>query len=136
LLDTHIWIWWVGGDLQLPRRIAEALDALRLNEDNSLQRTPSISDVSLWETAMLVSRGRFAPPEPFADWVKIAAASYMVRVLPVSPEVATEFANLPSHLHKDPADRLIIATCRAFDLPLVTMDDRIRKSGLVSLWKP
>jgi PIN domain nuclease of toxin-antitoxin system len=43
---------------------------------------------------------------------------------------------LPSSFHRDPADRLIVATSRHLKTPLATSDRKIRKSRLVSLWKP
>ena len=41
---------------------------------------------------------------------------------------------LPSSFHRDPADRIIEATARALDLPVLTWDKKIRESGLVRLW--
>jgi hypothetical protein len=57
-----------------------------------------------------------------------------VRVCPITASIAAEVARLPEPFHKDPADRLIVATSRVLGAPLVTLDDRILKSGLVSLW--
>jgi PIN domain nuclease of toxin-antitoxin system len=41
------------------------------------------------------------------------------------PEVALSAAYLPGDFHRDPADRLLIATARELDVPLVTRDRRI-----------
>jgi PIN domain nuclease of toxin-antitoxin system len=41
---------------------------------------------------------------------------------------------LPRIFHQDPADRLIVATARALDVPLATHDSLIRRSRLVPLW--
>jgi PIN domain nuclease of toxin-antitoxin system len=48
-----------------------------------------------------------------------------VRLTPLTPEIAIECSFLPPPLHSDPADRLLVATARALDVPIVTRDERI-----------
>lgn len=48
-----------------------------------------------------------------------------VRVEALSPEVLIESSFLPGMLHRDPADRILIATARTYDLTLVTRDRTI-----------
>ncbi len=43
----------------------------------------------------------------------------------LTPGIGVDAANLPGELHQDPADRLLIATARQVNLPLVTRDTRI-----------
>jgi PIN domain nuclease of toxin-antitoxin system len=43
---------------------------------------------------------------------------------------------MPAGFHGDPADRIIVATARANNLPLATRDSNIRRSRAVKLWKP
>ena len=50
--------------------------------------------------------------------------------------VILELDNLPASFHGDPADRIIVATARAYGFPLATMDGNIRRSRAVKLWKP
>jgi PIN domain nuclease of toxin-antitoxin system len=50
--------------------------------------------------------------------------------------VASEVAKLPATFHRDPADRLIVATARAFGYPLLTRDRLITKSRLAARWTP
>jgi PIN domain nuclease of toxin-antitoxin system len=49
-----------------------------------------------------------------------------VRLLPLSPDIAAESANLPREFHKDPADQIIVATSRILGAALVTADEKIR----------
>jgi PIN domain nuclease of toxin-antitoxin system len=49
----------------------------------------------------------------------------------ISPAVASEVAGLPSTFHRDPADRIIVATARAAGAAVATIDNRIINSGLV-----
>lgn len=130
LLDTHAWVWWVHGDERLGREALRALDDLGPNE------RPAICDISLWEVATLVTRGRLHLDMPFAHWLGLAAHSKTVRILPISRRVALELNHLGDAIPRDPADRLIIATSRAENRPLLTRDDVIRRSGLVKLWMP
>ncbi len=130
LLDTHAWIWWVDRDLRLGRRFLDALDGLP-DEDR-----PAISDISLWEVATLVERGRLRFRVPFDEWLDAAAHPRTVLVLPITPAVAREIASLPASFHRDPADRVIVATSRALGMPLLTRDRLILRSRLVSRWLP
>jgi len=85
---------------------------------------------------MLHSRGRLALEIPFASWLVRATSPGFARVLPLDAAVILELDRLPQSFHSDPADRIIVATARALDLPLATNDGRIRKSHLVRIWKP
>ena len=129
LLDTHAWIWWVDQDPRLGARVLAALDALPAD------RRPLVADVSLWEVAMLVERGRLALDVPLREWLDAAAHPRSVRVVPVSPQIAAEVASLPESFPRDPADRLVVSTSRALGVPLLTHDIRIAKSGLVRRWR-
>jgi PIN domain nuclease of toxin-antitoxin system len=130
LLDTHAWIWWIQADDRLARRTVSELD------DLPADARPFLSDISLWEVAMLVSLGRIDFDEPFDTWLDAAADPRTVRVLPITPAIAAEVARLPSTFQRDPADRLIVATCRALGHPLLTRDRAITRARLVRLWSP
>lgn len=129
LLDTHAWIWWVHGDERLGRDALRALDELPSDD------RPAIADISLWEVATLVARGRLQLEMPLARWLDLAANPQTIRILPISPRVAIELSGFGDTIHRDPADRLIMATSRAHGLPVLTRDDAIVTSGLVKLWK-
>jgi PIN domain nuclease of toxin-antitoxin system len=48
-----------------------------------------------------------------------------VRFLPVDNEIGIKSTVLPGEFHKDPTDRLIVATARKLAVPLVTADEKI-----------
>ncbi len=79
-----------------------------------------------------------APPlvlrEPFESWIETAAGA--VNILDVSPAIARELLGFPRSFHRDPADRLLVATARALDLPVLTYDRAVRRSGPVRKWRP
>jgi PIN domain nuclease of toxin-antitoxin system len=128
LLDTHAWIWWMQGDARLGRSTIDALDALPANA------RPCLADISLWEVATLVELGRVKLPESLEMWLEAAADPRTVRIVPITPMIAAEVARLPATFHRDPADRLIVATSRVMGYPLVTHDQQIMRTRLAKRW--
>jgi len=128
-LDTHVWIWWMLGDPGLSRAERNALDTL------PAEIRPVISDISLWEFATLVDLGRIQINGSVENWLQIATSPATVRIQPITPGIVAEMNRLPSAFHRDPADRLIVATARYLKLPLATMDRKMRKARLAPLWK-
>lgn len=128
LLDTHIWLWWLLGDDRLGSEQVAALDALPM--DNR----PFLCDISLWEVALLVARGRLELECPLAEFLQSAASPATVRVLPITADTVVAMNALPESFHRDPADRLIVATARARGLEVASLDARVLGSGLVKSW--
>lgn len=130
VLDTHAWIWWMDRDPRLDRAETEALGAMPQYE------RPLLCDISLWEVAMLVERCRLSFSIPFTEWLDAAAHPRTIHVLPITAEIAAEVAALPASFHRDPADRIIVSTCRVLNVPLLSRDDVIVRSRLVKHWRP
>jgi PIN domain nuclease of toxin-antitoxin system len=125
LLDTHILVQWVSSPELLSPAQRHALDAA------SVSFPVMVSDISLWEIATLVSLGQLALDRPLREWLERAAAPPLVRRLGISPAVAAAVADLPGTFHRDPADRIIVATARVVGAALLTNDARIRDAGIV-----
>ena len=125
LLDTHVLIWWLDDRQRLSRSQQEAVAAA--SGDSPLL----VSDVSLWEVAMLHSRGRIRLKIPLREWLEAAVAPPLVRRYGISPAVAAELAALPDSFHRDPADRILVATARVLGATLLTQDRRIVDAALV-----
>ena len=83
-----------------------------------------------------MTRGRLTLGEPLRSWLDAAADPRTVRILAVTPAIAAEVARLPDTFHRDPADRLIVASCRTLGLPLLTRDRAITRARLVPRWTP
>jgi PIN domain nuclease of toxin-antitoxin system len=130
ILDTHVWVWWLLPDSPLSPRERKALDDIAADKGILL---PAICQ---WEAQMLHSKERIDLPVPFATWLRRAAGADMLTVLPLNADVVIAVYDLPNTFHGDPADRIIVATARAHNLPLATHDDAIKKSRLVKIWKP
>lgn len=118
LLDTHIWVWWVQQDPRLPRESMEFMDSLAPEQ-------LGINVFSCWEAAMLHSLGRLVFQIPLDEWMKTALEQTGLIVFPLSPEIAIESVQLPGQFHRDPADRILVATARINRCPMVTADEKI-----------
>ena len=117
LLDTHVWIW----TQEEPDAIGGKTRALLETTSDDL----CVSAVSSLEIARLVS-GKLLELQGSLDrWVRTAIDSIEARSFDVDHRIAIESYKLPGRFHKDPADRLLVATARLNDLTLVTADERI-----------
>ena len=125
LLDTHVLLWW----LNQPSRLSRAQQ--RVVAAASGKSPLLVSDISLWEVATLCSLGRIRLNLPLRAWLEKAAAPPLVRRHGVSPAIAAELAVLPDTFHRDPADRILVATARVLGATLLTQDQRIIASRLV-----
>ena len=126
VLDTHAWVWWVADPAKLSARARRAVDSAVEHGE------VSISSISAWEVAVLVARGRLELTMDVADWVAASESLPFVRFVPVDNRIALRSVNLPAQFHADAADRIIVATALELDARLVTKDDRIRGSGVVT----
>lgn len=95
------------------------------NDDNAKTGEILVSSISAWEIAMLVERGRLQLTMDVEHWLDIVTAIGAVRFVPVNNRIAVKSVTLPGEFHKDPADRLIVATARDAAAPLVTADEKI-----------
>jgi len=132
LLDTQAWLWSVLDHPRLSRRARAALNAVPPEEPIGL------AAISLKEASWHLARGRVVVNETFGPWelwLRAAASSPLLQVLPLTVDIAIESEQLGESFPPDPADRLIVATARVNDLTLITSDRPIRKSGAArTLW--
>lgn len=121
LLDTHVWLWLALG---VPGTIKPALRKAieRAGESTTL----FVSILSVWEIAMLESKGRLILPMTVEEWIERALARPEITLLGLTqPRTAIDSCRLPGAFHADPADRLLVATARSENAALVTRDRKI-----------
>ena len=118
ILDTCVLIRL----LDSPEKIsATAISAM--NDDNST--TMGVASISLWEVARKESLGNLILSIPANDWLKEITSNSALSVLHISDQIAWDSCHLPDEFHRDPADRIIVATARILKVTLVTSDRRI-----------
>jgi PIN domain nuclease of toxin-antitoxin system len=117
LLDTHVWIWTQAEPNAIGGKARTLLETTR---DDLC-----VSAVSSLEIARLVSAKLLQVQGSLDRWVRTAIDSIEARSIDVDHRIAIEAYKLPGRFHKDPADRLLVATARLNDLTLVTADERI-----------
>jgi len=93
---------------------------------NTASDQRAIASISIWEFAMMSSRGRINVKVTPEQWLDNAIYKTGIQVFSLSSKVALESCNLPGKFHKDPADRIIIALTRRYGVTLVTSDRLIR----------
>jgi len=125
VLDTHVLIEWIARSPELSRDQRRVLG--RATTDNPLY----VSDISLWEVATLYERARIRLRLPLRDWLEAAVSPPIVQRIGISPRIAAEVATLPPSFHRDPADRIIVASTRLLGATLLTRDERILEADLV-----
>ena len=120
VVDTHVLIWWVSGDTALTTTADKVIQSALVDDGGVI-----VSSISAWEVAMLVQKGRLVLSMDVESWLDTVARIDGLRFLPVDEEIAVKSTLLPGMFHKDPADRMIVATARRLAAPLVTADQKI-----------
>ena len=121
LLDTHVWLWWVSAPENLSENAVAAIEEAK--DRNAIY----FSSISCWEIAMLSKTGRLSLDRPVSKWIEITVVQNFATFLPVNNAIAVASVELPEPLHKDPADRILIATALTHGFKLVTKDHKIRQ---------
>jgi PIN domain nuclease of toxin-antitoxin system len=130
VLDTHALLWWVSDNSHLSRKAARRITAESENAGGLL-----VSCISTWEIAMLVSQSRLTLRIDLGDLFHQLESIESIQFVPVSNRTSMNSVTLPEPFHKDPADRLIVATARESDCTLITSDQMIRDYPHVeTLW--
>lgn len=129
LLDTHVLVWLAAEPGRLSRRAASAIRRARASDGTA------IAGVTIWELAVLFSRGALRGHGTIAQSLEELLSITGVSVISITPVIAELAAQFPVDYPKDPIDRLIGGTARAQGIPLVTRDERIRHSPLLTtIW--
>jgi PIN domain nuclease of toxin-antitoxin system len=126
LLDTHVFLWWILGDLRLPTAVRKAIESARGNV--------FISVASLWELLIKTRTGKITLPDisPENFLLREIQANHM-EILTIHAPHVFEAAALPPH-HKDPFDRMLVGQARVESMTLVTKDSALQAYDVPILW--
>ena len=129
LLDTCVIIWDALEKSQLSEKALNAIN--KADEFNAL----IISDISIWEIAMLIKKERIKIDTTASNLINLYLQTRNISVIQISPEIAELSVNFGEEVNKDPADRVIAATSIIQNAQLVTADKNLIKSKVVeTVW--
>jgi len=129
VVDTHIIIWNALKPEMLSEKAEKAISAAN-NSDGII-----FCEISLWEIAMLMHKGRLSIDIEYLKFIKLILESNKYVFRGITPEIAELSTDLFSDNNKDPADRIIAATSIIENAKLVTVDKKLRQSiKVATIW--
>jgi PIN domain nuclease of toxin-antitoxin system len=120
LLDTHIVLWLDRGDDHLRSSTRALIDSCWQNGG-----TICLSAITIWEIALLIDTERIDLDLPIDVWLEGFLQRPGTDPVPLGHRAASKSYRLHHLEHRDPTDRLLIATAIELNCPLVTYDERI-----------
>ena len=124
LLDTHVVIWVAINSSALSKAATQTI----LSPENKLY----ISIASAWEVAIKVSKGNLRLDGGVSEFFNIIYQNGF-ELLPISKDQVKCLETLP-FIHRDPFDRLLIATALTENLTIITADENIHKYDVQWIW--
>ena len=124
LIDTHTAIWFFNGD----QKLSEKAKQIICDRSNPIY----LSVASAWEVAIKISIGKLDEIESVVNFLQDVKIND-ITILPINPSHLTILETLPK-IHRDPFDRLIIATAIAEQMTLITADENIVKYEVPKVW--
>ena len=129
VVDTHIIIWNALKPEMLSGKAEKAISAAN-NSDGII-----FCEISLWEIAMLMNKGRIIIDIEYVEFIKLILESNKYFLRGITPEIAWLSTDLFSDNNKDPADKVIAATSIIENANLITADKELRQSKEVAtIW--
>ncbi len=121
-------------DTQAVVRLAQAPDLLSPKARDAIRQARAagglaVSDKTLWEIAMLVSRKRVQLSTSLREFLE--EIERLFTVLPITAAVAERAVMFSEAFPQDPSDRIIAATATVHGIALITSDIKMRRSGEV-----
>ncbi|HIK10174.1 MAG TPA: type II toxin-antitoxin system VapC family toxin [Oscillatoriaceae cyanobacterium M33_DOE_052] len=117
LLDTHIFLWFISGDIRLS---ANVRDAIR-DSNNEVY----LSVVSVWEAIVKYQLGKLPLPEHPETYLPKQRDIHQIASRGLDENSVVELAKLPP-LHRDPFDRMLICQALHNNLIIATVDAAVR----------
>lgn len=128
LLDTCALLWAVSDEMRIPPKATTVLTA----PDSEI----FVSPISAAEIACACESGKLKLDRHWKRWFRHFVEVNGWEMIPIDLEIFEEAYSLPSPFHRDPADRIIVATARCRGLTVATADEKILAYPHVNvLWK-
>jgi PIN domain nuclease of toxin-antitoxin system len=124
LLDTHTAIWFFNGDAKLS---AKAQQIIR-DRSNPVY----LSIASACEVAIKLGLGKLDIAGRTADFINDAETNGFIFV-PIKTSHLSVLESLPL-IHRDPFDRLLVATAISEEMTFITADENIARYDVPLIW--
>ncbi len=121
LLDTHIFLWHITGDVKMPATYHDAI----LDPSNEV----ILSAASVWEAVIKHAIGKLPLPAAPGEYLPLQRKAHKIASLPIDESTMRYLATLPQ-IHRDPFDRILIAQSLQHGLTLATVDPLIQMYGV------
>ncbi len=129
VVDTHVIIWDALNPKLLSKKAKNAI--IEANEVDGI----IFCEISLWEIAMLINKGRISIDISYLDFIKMVSLSNKYQFKGITPEIAELSTSFSEDVNKDPADRIIAATSVIYNVPLVTKDKNLLNTDKIeTIW--
>jgi PIN domain nuclease of toxin-antitoxin system len=125
LLDTCTLLWLAEDPPRLPRMVMAAIRHVAPGQR-------FLSAISAFEIGVKYRNGKLSLPKKPRQWVDESCAKRGLIVVPVTKDIAHRATELALY-HRDPADRIIIATALEHDLTVLTPDLQFRRYKPIKL---
>jgi len=123
LLDTQVVLWIAENSPKISQEARQVLckDDLKY-----------VSIASAWEVAIKISKNNLDLIGGLAEFYKIIEYNEF-QILPVKREYLFTLTDM-AFIHKDPFDRLIVATAMVEEMTVITIDENIQKYDVAWVW--
>jgi PIN domain nuclease of toxin-antitoxin system len=121
LLDTHALLWWALDPERLSQAAQEKIAAIE-------QRGGLASSISIWELGIKIKRGKLDLGMDIGEFTRRVERSAVIEFVPIDTAIWLRSLDLDWE-HRDPADRVIVATALARGVPILTKDEVLHRFG-------
>lgn len=120
LLDTCALLWLVQSSSRISDDVRRRIDS---------EPIVSVSAISALELGLKTRSGKLRLQMPAIEWWRAVCQHHSLNVVQTDPTTLVRSTELPP-IHRDPVDRIIIATALNAAIPVVTADSRFTEYGV------
>ena len=124
LLDTHTLLWFLADSPALPDPVGVWI--------KDPQNSASVSIISLWEIGIKSSIGKLPLNGTLQELADVLAFQ-TIHVAPITVAAIDRLIGMPLH-HRDPFDRLLVATALTTGATLLSRDATLDSYGVKRAW--
>jgi PIN domain nuclease of toxin-antitoxin system len=129
VVDTHAVIWYLYADNRLSATARDAMEDMAASGDQL-----AISAITLAEIVYLSERGRLDPRTLDRLLEEMSSDQTLMVEIPIDRAIILALRQIPKPQIPELPDRLIAATARHLNLPLITRDLTIQTSSIATIW--